>query len=592
MKKFFYFLKYLKKCRNHFIFAILCGIAFGGISGMGIPVIFEKFYRKIFESEGTVFPMSYIVMFGAILPGVFIARGLFNFLNGYYMSYSAMIVMKEMRLDIFKRLQLLPMSFFDKNSHGDLIARMASDPIVVQNTLLQFASEILKQPAQMIGGIVTLIYICVQHNSYAMLPLFAITVALAAIPIKAVKKGLRSKGVEVQAMSGNVFQQISENLDAAVEVRSFNLQKSEIEKHNKFLELMKTFGLILAKYQILQQPVVEFFSATVISVAFVYAYYIKMPFSTFSALALALYFTTDPLKRLGNLLANMHVAEASVDRIKYILDVPLNIVDPENPVPVDRLEGKISFQNVQFSYTDTPTLIDINVEIPAGKKVALVGHSGAGKSTFAKLLSRFYDSLEGQILIDGIDVKAMRLEDLRRNIATVPQYPVLFNDTILTNIGLGDPNANNEAIHTAAQNAFAHNFISQFPAGYETKVGERGDLLSGGQKQRIAVARAFLKNAPILILDEATSSLDSESEHLIQQALAELTKNKTVITIAHRLSTIKNADMILVFDHGRIVASGTHQELLSTSPIYKNFVDKQTLQGKKNPQETPTLAVA
>lgn len=592
MKKFFYFLRYLKKCKGHFAFAVLCGLAFGGVSGLGIPIIFEKFYRKIFESDGVVFPMSYILMFGAILPGIFVVRGVFGFLNSYFMSFSAMIVMKEMRLDIFKRLQFMPMSFFDKNSHGDLIARMASDPIMVQNTLLQFASEILKQPAQMIGGCTTLLYICIAHKSYVMLPLFAITVALAALPIRAVKKGLRTKGLQVQAMTGNVFQQISENLDAAVEVRSFNLQKSEIAKHNKFLDMMKNFGLILVKYQTLQQPVVEFFSATVISVAFVYAYYIKMPFSTFSALALALYFTTDPLKRLSNLIANMHIAEGAVERIRYILDLPLNIVDPETPVAVDRLQGKIEFRGVQFAYGDSPTLVDINVEIPAGKKVALVGHSGAGKSTFAKLVSRLYDSQGGEILIDGINIKDMLLEDLRRNIATVPQYPVLFNDTILSNIGLGDSEASEEEVCRAAKNAFAHEFIMQFPGGYQTSVGDRGDLLSGGQKQRVAVARAFLKDAPILILDEATSSLDSESEHSIQQALDKLTEGKTVITIAHRLSTIKNADMILVFDHGRIVSKGTHQELLVTSSIYKNFVEKQSLPGKKVVATDPVLAVA
>ena len=180
MKKFFYFLKYLRKCKGHFAFAVLCGIAFGGVSGMGIPVIFGKFYKQIFESSGTVFPLSYILMYGAILPGIFLVRGTFGFLNSYFMSFSAMIIMKEMRLDIFKRLQFLPMSFFDKNSHGDLIARMANDPVMVQDTLLKFASEILKQPAQMIGGCVTLLYICITHNSYVMLPLFAITVGLAA----------------------------------------------------------------------------------------------------------------------------------------------------------------------------------------------------------------------------------------------------------------------------------------------------------------------------------------------------------------------------------------------------------------------------
>lgn len=597
MKKFLSFLKYLKKCKVAFAFAIICGIAFGAVSGVGIPVIFQKFYKQVFEPvNGVKFPFSYVLMYGAILPGIFIVRGIFGFLNSYFMSFAAMVIMKEMRSDIFKRLQFMPMSFFDKNSHGDLIARMANDPIMVQNVLLQFASEVLKQPAQMIGGCVTLLYICIQNNNYLMLPLFAITVALAALPIRAVKKGLKAKGLQVQNMAGGIFQQISENLDAAAEVRSFNLQKSEIEKHNKYLEFMKTMGLHLVKYQKMQQPVVEFFSALVISTAFLYAYYIGMPFSAFSALAIALYFTTDPLKRLGNLMADMHIAEGAIDRIKYILDMPLHIADPKNPTPVDRLEGKIEFRAVHFAYTDTPTLKNINVEIPKGKKIALVGHSGAGKSTFVKLVSRFYDvnSGEGEILIDGINIKDMLLEDLRRNIAIVPQYPVLFNDTILSNIGLGNAEASEDQIFQAAQNALAHDFITEFPRGYQTHVGERGDLLSGGQKQRIAIARAFLKNAPILIFDEATSSLDSDSEFFIQQALNKLSEGKTVITIAHRLSTIKNADMILVFAHGEIVASGTHEELLQRSALYQNFVRKQNLHIQEVPSETPepSLAIA
>lgn len=592
MKKFCYFLKYLKKCKFHFAFAVLCGLAFGAASGVGIPVIFAKFYKQIFEpTEGVNHSFYHVLMYGAILPGIFVVRGIFGFLNSYFMSFTAMIIMKEMRSEIFKRLQFMPMSFFDKNSHGDLIARMSYDPIMVQNVLLQFAAEAIKQPAQMIGGCATLFFVCMQYNNFLMIPLFAITVALAALPIRAVKKGLKATGLKVQNMAGGIFQQISENLDAAAEVRSFNLQKSEIEKHNKYLDFMKTMGLLLVKYQKMQQPVVEFFSTTVISISFLYAYYIHMPFSAFCALAGALYFTTDPLKRLGNLMSDMHIAEGAIDRIRYILDMPLHIADPKNPIPVDRLNGSITFNNVQFAYGDTPTLININVAIPAGKKIALVGHSGAGKSTFVKLVSRFYDTIEGEISIDGINIKDMLLEDLRRNIATVPQYPVLFNDTILTNIGLGNPEASEDQIYQAAQNAFAHDFITQFPAGYQTSVGERGDLLSGGQKQRIAVARAFLKNAPILILDEATSSLDSESEYSIQQALAQLTQGKTVITIAHRLSTIKNADMILVFEQGQIVASGTHEELIQTNPLYQNFVDKQTLHNQHEPVAL-TLAIA
>ena len=580
MKKYLYFIKYLKKGKFHFFVAVICGIAFGATSGLALPVIFEKVFKKVFEAQGTgaSFSLWYILMLGGILPGVFLVRGVLSFLNGYFMSFTSMILMKEMRWDIFRRVQLMPMSFFDKNSHGDLVARMVMDPLMVQNATIQLASEIIKQPAQMFAAFCTLVYVCVQNNSYLMIPLFALSVAIAALPIRAVKHALRSKGLDLQNMSGGIMQQISENLDAAVEIRSFNLEDKEIKKHDTHLELMKTMGMKLIKYQRMQQPVVEFFSATVVSAVFIYAHYVHMPFSAFMALGLALYMATDPLKRLANLFADLHIAEGAMDRIRYILDMPLCITDPENPISVDRYRGTIKFNHVTFEYADdVPVLHNINVTIPAGKKVALVGHSGAGKSTFAKLISRFYDVKSGEISIDGIAIKDVLLEDLRRNISVVSQYPVLFHDTIYNNISIGCPDATEESIRQAAKNAYAHDFIESLPNGYQTNVGERGDLISGGQKQRIAIARAFLKSSPILILDEATSSLDSESEHFIQKALEKLTLNKTVITIAHRLSTIKDADIILVFEKGHIIASGTHRELFNANAIYRNFVEKQSL---------------
>lgn len=582
MNDLLYFLKYLKKGKIYLILGILCGIAYGALSGLGVPVLFEKVFKKLFEANRETQSMSYIILVGFMLPVIFLFRGVFSFLNGYLMSMASMIVMKELRFDIFKRMQFLPMSFFDRNSQGDLIARLSSDPAGVQNILVQVASEIIKQPFQLISASVALIYVCIEHQSYFMFPIFIITILLAALPIKIVKQKVRSKGRALQDLGGGVLQQISENLDAVAEVRSFNLQKVQIERHSYILDKIMWFGLKLAKYQRLQQPVAEFVSTAIISVIFLYGYMIQMPFSAFAAIGAALYFATDPLKRLSNLITDYHIVEGSMARIKYVLDMPLVIEDPVNPIPVDVLRGEVVFKDVQFSYDKSPILQDINVRIPAGTKVALVGHSGAGKSTFSKLISRFYDVNGGDIFIDSIRIKDMRLEDLRRNIAIVPQYPVLFNDTIFTNIQLGYDGSSAEEVYTAAKKAYAHDYITKFEKGYDTHVGDRGDLLSGGQKQRIALARAFLKNAPILILDEATSSLDSESEHSIQQALKELTKNKTVITIAHRLSTIKNSDMILVFENGKIANVGTHNELIKASPIYRNFVEKQNLHAQED----------
>jgi subfamily B ATP-binding cassette protein MsbA len=257
----------------------------------------------------------------------------------------------------------------------------------------------------------------------------------------------------------------------------------------------------------------------------------------------------------------------------------LSITDPAQPATIGRLEGRIAFDDVTFAYGETPALRNIGVAIPPGTVCALVGPSGAGKSTFVNLVPRFYETAAGSVTIDGIDVRAMRLADLRRNIALVSQEPVLFNDTIYNNLALGQPASSREEIIDAARQAHAHEFNEQLPQGYDTMVGERGALLSGGQKQRIAIARAFLRQAPILILDEATSALDSESEAAVQDALRKLVVGKTVLIIAHRFSTIRDATMILVFDQGRIVAQGNHASLYAGNPLYKSLYDRQSVTG-------------
>jgi len=266
---------------------------------------------------------------------------------------------------------------------------------------------------------------------------------------------------------------------------------------------------------------------------------------------------------------------ASLSRLEYVLTEPLTITDPANPATIARLRGRVVFNDVTFAYGKTPALRHVKVSIPEGTVCALVGPSGAGKSTFANLVPRFYEVAAGSVTIDGTDVRAMRLADLRRNIALVSQEPVLFNDTIYNNLALGAEVASRDEIIAAARNAHAHEFIEKLPQGYDTEVGERGALLSGGQKQRIAIARAFLRQAPVLILDEATSALDSESEAAVQDALRKLVVGKTVLIIAHRFSTIRDASMILVFDQGQIVAQGNHASLYAGNTLYKSLYDRQ-----------------
>ena len=305
--------------------------------------------------------------------------------------------------------------------------------------------------------------------------------------------------------------------------------------------------LKITKYELLQQPLMEVLAATMVSVTFVYAYQAKIDFSTFAAIGLALYFTIDPIKRIIRMATDFIKITPSFDRLNEILDYVSTVPEAKNPVHVDFLRGKVDFENVNFAYADKPVLRDATIKIPAGTSCALVGESGAGKSTFAKLVMRFYDPNSGSIFIDGINLKDLSLFDLRKNLGSVPQYPVLFNDTIYNNILLAKPDASEAEVYAAAKAAYAHEFILELENGYNTIVGERGDRLSGGQKQRIAIARVFLKNPSIIVLDEATSALDVKSEAYIQKAIDELMQNRTMFIIAHRFSTIRNVQKIIVF---------------------------------------------
>ncbi|HEX3730348.1 MAG TPA: ABC transporter ATP-binding protein, partial [Opitutaceae bacterium] len=330
------------------------------------------------------------------------------------------------------------------------------------------------------------------------------------------------------------------------------------------------------KYAQALNPCIEILSALGISATFVYAYRSGLHSGAFLGILAALFMSYDPLKRLGGVNNELKRGEASLQRLEAVLQEPETIADPADPVPVSRLRGDLAFEAVSFRYKpDTPVLTAVDARIPAGTVCALVGPSGAGKTTFANLVPRFYDVGEGRLTIDGLDVRSMRFADLRRNIALVSQDPVLFNDSIYHNLLLGRTDATREEVIAAARDAHAHDFIAAFPQGYETLAGERGSRLSGGQKQRLAIARAFLRNAPILILDEATSALDSESEAAVQAALKKLMIGKTVLIIAHRFSTIRDASLILVFDRGEIVAQGAHGELYSGNALYRSLYDRQ-----------------
>ncbi len=508
-------------------------------------------------------------------PLVFLLRAVSGYLNSYYVQLTGVRVLEAVRLDYFRQLQFLPLSFLQRKASGDLISRGLADTAQLQFTLSLIANDGVKQPMALLGALGFLIWQALSTDGALLVLVCLAVVPLTVLPVHYVGKKIIRRAQQMQTQLGDVSTHFVENLSAAREVRAFGLEQRELARFGRATNGLVTAQMKIVKYAQALTPAIEILSAVGIAATLIFASTHHVKWETFIAIITALYLCYEPIKKIGYLNTEMNRGAASLERLEHVLHEPLTITDPVAPVTVTQLQGHLAFQQVNFSYGETPALRDINVTIPAGTVCALVGPSGAGKSTLANLVPRFFEVAAGSVSIDGIDVRALRLADLRRNIALVSQEPVLFNDTIYNNLALGTPNATREAIIAAAKNAHAHEFITQLPLGYDTLVGERGALLSGGQKQRIAIARAFLRQAPILILDEATSALDSDSEAAVQDALRKLVVGKTVLIIAHRFSTIRDASMILVFDQGRIVAQGDHASLYAANALYKSLYDRQ-----------------
>jgi len=576
MRRFFPYFKFLKAVRRPLIAAILCGVLYGVANGAGLPLMAKEIFPRIFGENAEVLSKWQLIGVALWLPLVFTIRAIAGYANTYLIQYSGVHVLEALRVEYFDKLQRLPLSFYSSRSSGDLIARGLGDTNQLQNTLIAVSNEIIKQPATLIGALGYLAWLA-YHEQGVMLVLLVLTIVpVCVFPIRYVGRKLVDKAWMLQAQAGSLTDRFTENLAATKEVRAFGLERHEVERFTKQTNALVKAQMKLVKYSQLLAPAIEIISSAGIAVTFVYAYRLRIPLESFLAILAALTVCYDPVKKLGALSNEVRRGEASLGRLEEVLNEPIAIDDPVDPVPVERLRGDVSFNDLTFAYKQgEPVLRDISIRIPEGTVCALVGPSGAGKSTFANLVPRFYDAQAGSVTIDGIDVRDMRLAELRRNIAIVSQDPVLFNDSLYNNLLFGRMDATREEVERAAKDAFAHDFIVSLPNGYETMAGERGNQLSGGQKQRVALARAFLRQAPILILDEATSALDSESEAFIQKALKKLMIGKTVLIIAHRFSTIRDASMILVFQNARIVAYGSHSTLYESNALYKSLYDRQ-----------------
>ncbi len=578
LQRFRPYLKYLLPVRIFFVGSVLCAGVYGFVYGFVLNVVLmRQVFPAIFSPQRGL-QFWQVVGLASLVPAVFLVRGLASYFNSYLISLCGVRVLEQIRLDFFRKLQALPLSFFATHPTGDLISRGLADTNQLQFTLTNVANEIFKQPATLVFAVGSLIYVASGNRDVWLVLLCLVSVPAAVFPIRYAGKHILRRAQQMQAQLGIVTDRFSENLGAAKEIRAFGLEEIESGRFSAAVQSLFHVQMKIVKYSSFLSPTIEFISAIGVAATLVYAYYTRIEWNTFLSIAFALFVSYEPVKKLGGINNDLKRGLSALDRLEEVLNAPIEIADPAKPVPVGRVRGDLAFEAVSFAYGqngDPPALRGVTAQIPAGTVCALVGPSGAGKSTFANLVPRFYDVGQGRVTVDGVDVRALRMVDLRRNIALVSQDPVLFNDTVYNNLLLGRPDASHADIIAAAADAHADEFIRALPQGYETVVGERGALLSGGQKQRLAVARAFLRNAPILILDEATSALDSQSEQMIQEALQKLVAGKTVIIIAHRFSTIRDATLILVFDHGAIVAQGTHAALYAENALYKSLYDRQ-----------------
>ena len=577
LRRFRPYFRYLRSNRGTLFAAVFYGLLFGATNGLGLPMLIKYVFPVIFDRSGGVgMPMATVVLIAATVPMLFLLRAVTSFLNSYYVQLTGVRILEGVRLDYFRKLQVLPLSFLQRESSGDLLSRGIADSAQLQSTLTLIANDGVKQPMALLGALGFLVWQAFTTDGALTVLVCLAIVPLAVLPVHYVGKKVVHRARQVQDQLGDISSQLNENLAAAREVRAFGLEERETERFGRATNLLIVAQMKVVKYAQALTPAIELISAVGIAATLVFAYYAGVKLETFLAIITALYLCYEPIKKLGYLNSEINRGAASLSRLEYVLDEPVTITDPATPVPVAKLRGHVEFKDLTFAYGNSPALKKVSASIPAGTVCALVGPSGAGKSTFANLVPRFYEAGAGAVTIDGIDVRSMKLADLRRNIALVSQEPVLFNDTIYNNLALGTAATTREEIIAAARLAHAHEFIEQLPQGYDTIVGERGALLSGGQKQRIAIARAFLRHAPILILDEATSALDSDSEAAVQDALRRLVSGRTVLIIAHRFSTIRDASMILVFDRGEIVAQGDHASLYAGNALYKSLYDRQS----------------
>ena len=589
------YLPYLKGSRTLLVLSLLAAIVFAAANAFGLPFLMGRVLPAVFGDEAAraapllswpdalgggpllFLPKGHELLFAvAFLPAVMLIRGLGEFFSTFLLNLAGLRVIEAVRRDVFAKLQQLHLGFFGRLSVGDLLSRMIADANSVRLVLVDVSNDLIVQPLTLIFALGYVVWVCLSHDGGYWFLACLLVVPAAVLLVRSVAVRIQRRTRQGMESASDLNSIAVENLQSAREVRAYGLQEREAKRFNQASQEGLRLQGKLVRYEKALSPLVELTAAAGIAAAIGFGASNGFTLPELLSLIVAFYFAYGPIKRLGNVTTRLSMAAPGLTRLEEIILAPVEVADLADARPLARVRGDLDFADVTFRYGAEPVLVDVALRIPAGQSVALVGPSGAGKSTFVNLVPRFFDPQQGAIRIDGHDLRQVRQADLRANIALVSQEPVLFNESILENIRLGRPAATDAEVREASRLAGALEFIEAQPEGFLTKVGERGGRLSGGQRQRVSIARAFLKDAPVLILDEATSALDTDTERSIQQSLALLMKGRTTLIVAHRFSTIRDVDRVLVFDGGRIVADGSRESVYASSELFRRLWDNQS----------------
>lgn len=537
--------------------------------------LFNHQFLSVQDEYGKMGTLIFVCII--IVISVFLSN-LFTYLSGVVLAKVRATVIKGMRMNIFQKVGDLHIGYFSNERKGDLMSKMTNDVQEVENTIVQSLRVVFREPATIILYFAVLFFMSVKLTLFTIL-----IIPISGAIIGGITRRLKKRAVQSQQSLGRIVNILDETLGGMRVIKAFNAERFIEKKFDRETDYYSHVNVSMARKNELASPISQFMGVSVVAGILVYGGSLVLSggsdLSASDFITYIIIFTQvlNPAKEISRAVSSIQRGIASAERIFEVIDTESQIKSPTGPKKLSGFQHSIEFRNVSFAYEDKLVLQDINFNLERGKTIALVGPSGGGKSTLADLVPRFYDPSSGAILLDGTDLRDFATSDLRSLMGIVTQESILFNDTVFNNIAFGMEGATEAQVIEAAKIANAHGFISQLENGYQTSIGERGSKLSGGQRQRLSIARAVLKNPPILILDEATSALDSESELLVQEALTKLMTNRTTLVIAHRLSTIQHADEILVIEKGQIVQRGTHADLMAIEGIYQKLSSIQSV---------------